>query len=130
MKISFQDQLARIRTRMGQRSAELSATPEQNEAKRKFGRIFQFAHTSRRLAERELEIDREAIRPYLLQLTGDRASLFDNKRNIYIPIVRKKKKNRADDWYCVTAYKVHDEAEARRKATKENCQLIVFNTES
>ena len=128
--MSLQEQLARVRTRMGQEAAQLSATPEQNEAKKEFGRIFQSAHTSLRLAQRGLHIDREAIRPHLLKIVGDHASLFDRKTNAFVPIVRKRNKNRADDWYCVTVYQVNDEADARRKASKTGSHLIVFNDEN
>ena len=126
MKKALRDQLAAFRTRMGQREAELSATPEQNEAKRKFGRIFQANHTSLRLAQRDLdEIDREAARPRLLEIAGDRAVLFFKRTKKFVPIVRRKRKNRADDWFATTAYEVRSEQEATRKAAKDNSQLIV-----
>ena len=104
---------------MGQRAAEESATPEQNEAKKKFGRIFQAGHTSKRLAQRDLdEIDREAARPRLPEIVGDHAALFYKQTNTYVPIVRQKKKNRADDWCAKTAYKVNGEQDAK----KEGCE--------
>ena len=128
MKKALRDQLAPIRTRMGQRAAELSATPEQDEAKKKFGRIFQADHTSLRLAQRDLdEIDREAARPRLLEIVGDRAVLYFRQTNIFVPIIRwKKRTTRADDWLAITAYRVNSEQEARRKAARDNSPLIVL----
>lgn len=124
---TFQDQLASIRTRMGLRAAEEAATPEQNEAKKKFGRIFQADHTSKRLAQRDLDqIDREAARPRLLEIVGDHAVLFYMRTNIFVPIVRQGKPNRADDWLATTAYRVNSEQEAKRRAAKDNSQPIVI----
>ena len=128
VKKALRDQLASIRTRMGQRAAELSATPEQDEAKEKFGRIFQADHTSLRLAQRDLdEIDREAARPRLLEIVGDRAVLYFRQTNIFVPIIRlKTRTTRADDWLAITAYRVNSEQEARRKAARDNSPLIVL----
>ena len=127
MRKALEDQLATIRTRMGQKAAEESATPEQNVAKKKFGRIFQVDHTSKRLAQRDLDrIDREAARPRLLEIVGDRAVLFYKRTNTFVPIVRERKTDRADDWFAKTAYKVDGEQEAKRKAAKDNSQLIVI----
>ncbi len=126
MKKAMRDQLAPIRTRMGQRTAELSATPEQDEAKKRFGRIFQTDHTSLRLVQRDLdEIDREAVRPQLLEIVGNRAVLYFRRTNVFVPIIRKKRPTRADDWLATTAYRVNDEEEARRKAARDNSCLIV-----
>ena len=112
---------------MGQQEAELSATPEQNEAKRRFGRILQAHHTSLRLAQRDLdEIDREAARPRLIEIVGNRAVLFYKRTNKFVPIFRRKRTNRADDWFATTAYTVNSEQEARRKAARDNSQLIVI----
>ena len=124
--MTWQNQLARIQTKRGQQAAERSATPEQNEAKKRFGRIFQTAHATLRLAQRGLEIDRERVRSRLLEIAGDRAALFDKKTKTYIPIGRSKKQNRADDWWCKTCYQVHDEESARRKAAKDGSSLILF----
>ena len=128
MKKAMRDQLAPIRTRMGQRAAELSATPEQDEAKERFGRIFQTDHTSLRLAQRDLhEIDREAVRPRLLEIVGDSAVLYFRRTSVFVPIIRlKKRTTRADDWLATTAYRVNDEEEARRKAARDNSCLIVL----
>ena len=128
VKKALRDQLAPIRTRMGQRGAELSATPEQDEAKKRFGRIFQADHTSLRLAQRDLhELDREAARPRLLEIVGDRAVLYFKQTNIFVPIIRcKKRTTRADDWLATTAYRVNGEQEARRKAARDNSFLIVL----
>ena len=128
MKKAMRDQLAPIRTRMGQRAAALSATPEQDEAKERFGRIFQTDHTSLRLAQRDLhEIDREAVRPRLLEIVGDRAVLYFRRTNVFVPIIRlKKRTTRADDWLATTAYRVNEEEEARRKAARDNSCLIVL----
>lgn len=104
------------------------STPEQDEAERKFGRIFQADHTSLRLAQRDLqEIDREAARPRLLEIVGDRAVLYFRRTNTFVPIIRwKKGTTRADDWLATTAYRVNDEQEARRKAARDNSYLIVL----
>ena len=126
MRMTWQDQLARIQTKRGQRAAELSATPEQNEAKKRFGRIFQTAHATLRLAQRGLGIDRERVRSRLLEITGDRAALFDNRTNTHIPVFRLVRKNRADDWSCKTVYQVDDEEAAKRKAAKDGSALIPF----
>jgi hypothetical protein len=61
----------------------------------------------------------------LLEIVGDRAVLFFQRTNLYVPIVRQEKKNRADDWLMKTAYKVNDEQAAKRKAARDNSQLIV-----
>ncbi|MCY4078155.1 MAG: hypothetical protein OXH04_22305 [Acidobacteria bacterium] len=126
MRRTFQDQLAAIRTREGQRSAERAATREQNEAKKRFGRIFQSEHTTLRLAQRELDIDREGVRPRLLDILGDRAVLYYRKTNVFIPIVRQRKTNRADDWFCITVYQVDSVEEAKRKAARDGSELIVI----
>ena len=118
--------MATIRTQMGQRSAERAATREQTEAKRRFGRIFQSEHTTLRLAQRELEIDREGVRPRLLGIVGDRAVLYYKKTNVFIPITRQRKTNRADDWFCITVYQVSSEEEAKRKAARDGCELIII----
>lgn len=128
MKKAFRDQLAGFRTQTGQREAERSATPEQNEGKKRFGRIFQANHTSLRLAQRDLdEIDREAARPRLIEIVGDRAVLFYKQTNKFVPTVRRKRISRADDWFATTACRVDGgEQEARRKAAKDDSQLIVI----
>lgn len=128
MRKTFQDQLAAIRTSAGQRAAEESATPRTEEIKRKFGRIFQTDHTSLRLAQRDLDdIDREAARQRLPQIVEDRAVLFFRDSSVFVPIVRKKRSNRADDWFATTAFKVRDVQEARRKAREHDSQLIVID---
>ena len=128
MRKTFQDQLAAIRTRVGQRTAKESATPKTEEEKRRFGRIFQTDHTSLRLAQRDLdEIDIEAARPRLPDILGDRGVLFYRDTNTFVPIVRKRRSNRADDWFATTAFKVSDLQEARRKAAEHDSQLIVID---
>ena len=124
MSEHYLDQLARIRSRMGREDAERTATPKQNQDKRLFGRVFQSDHTSLRLAQRGLVIDREAVRRRLVDITGDRAVLFYRETRTFVPMVRRKRRNRADDWFCITVYDVRDETEAERKAARDGSQLI------
>ena len=60
------------------------------------------------------------------EIVGDHAVLFYKQTNTYVPIVRQKKKIRADDWCAKTAYKVNGEQDAKRKAANDNSQLIVI----
>ena len=112
---------------MGQRTAKESATPTKEEAKRRLGRILQTDHASLRLAQRDLDdIDREAARPLLPHIVGDRAVLFYSDTGTFVPIVRKTKSNRADDWLVTTAFMVGDVHEARRKAAEHDSQLVII----
>lgn len=119
---NYKDTLARIATQMNLKIATETATPEQNELKKKFGRIFQTHHCTLRLAERKLEIPRDIVRRSLLGLERADAALFHESTNTFIPIIPTQKK----DWLAITAYEVNGIVEARRKAKKTGTQLLCF----
>ena len=119
---NYKDTLAKIATQMNLKIATESATPEQNELKQKFGRIFQPNHCTLRLAERALEIPRDVVRKRLLELERAEAALFHEDTNTFIPIRPTKKK----DWLAITAYQVNGIEEARRKAENTGTHLLCF----
>ena len=83
---NYKDVLAKLANQMNMKIATETATPEQNELKKKFGRIFQTDHCSLRLAERNLEIPRETVRQRLLELDRAKAVLFHKETNTFIPV--------------------------------------------
>ena len=118
----YKDTLAKLANQMNAKIATETATPEQNELKRKFGRIFQTNHCSRRLAERDIEIPRDIVRKRLIELERADAFLFHKDTNTFILIIPQKTK----DWLAKTAYQVNGLEEAQRKAKKADAQLLVF----
>lgn len=114
--------LAKIANQMNAQIASETATPEQNELKKKFGRIFQTDHCSLRLAERNLTIRRDDIRERLIELERRKAVLFDSETNAFIPIEPTNEK----DWEAITAYRVNSLKEAQFEAEKTGAQLLVF----
>ena len=107
---------------MNTKIATETATPEQNELKKRFGRIFQTNHCSLRLAERNLEIPRDIVRTRLIELERIEAVLFHNETSTFIPIRPMKTK----DWLAITAYEVNGLEDAQRKAEKTGAQILVF----
>ena len=98
------------------------STPEQNELKKEYGRIFQTNHCSLRLAERNLEIPRDIVRKKLIGLKRADAVLFHEETNTFIPI----KPAKGKDWLAITAYEVNRLEDAQRKTKKTGTQLLVF----
>ena len=118
----YKDMLARLANQMNTRIATETDSPEKNELKKKYGRIFQTNHCSLRLAERGLEIARDEVRKKLLDLERSDAVLFHMESNTFIPI----KPNRERDWVAITAYSVEGLESARHKAKEKGAQLLVF----
>ena len=118
----FKDDLARLANQMNTRIATETDSPEKNELKKKYGRIFQTNHCSLRLAERGLEIARDEVRKKLLDLARSNAVLFHEESNTFIPI----KPDNKRDWLAITAYPVKGLEAARRKAKEKGAQLLVF----
>ena len=119
---NYKDILAKLANQMNTKIATETATPEQNELKKKFGRIFQTNHCSLRLAERNLEIPRDIVRKKLIELERTDVVLFHKETNTFIPIKPMKTK----DWLAVTAYQVNGLEDAQRKAEKARAQLLLF----
>ena len=119
---NYKDALAKIANHWNMKIATETATPEQNELKKRFGRIFQTDHCSLRLAERNLEIPRESVRERLIELERIDAVLFHNETNTFIPI----KPTKSKDWLAITAYEVDGLGAAKRKAEMSGAQLLVF----
>ena len=119
---NYKDTLAKIATQINLKIATETATPEQNELKKEFGRIFQTNHCTLRLAERELEIPRDIVRKKLPELERADAALFHEETNTFIPI----KPTRIKDWLAITAYQVNGKEEAQRKAEETGTQLLCF----
>ena len=119
---NYKDILAKLANQMNTKIATETATPEQNELKKKFGRIFQTNHCSLRLAERNLEIPRDIVRKKLIELERTDVVLFHKETNTFIPIKPMKTK----DWLAVTAYQVNGLEDAQRKAEKARAQFLLF----
>ena len=119
---NYKDTLAKLANQMNTKIATETATPEQNELKKEFGRIFQTTHCSLRLAERDLEIPRDIVRKKLIGLKRTDAVLFHKETNTFIPI----KPTKGKDWLAITAYEVRGLADAQSKAQKTRTQLLVF----
>ena len=122
MENYFKDTLAKFANQMNAQIATETATPEQNELKKRYGRIFQTNHCTRRLAERNLTIRRDEFRKRLIELQRSKAALFDGEINAFIPIEPKNTK----DWEAITAYRVSSLEEAQFEAEKTGAQLLVF----
>ena len=122
MENYFKDTLAKFANQWNMKIATETATPEQNALKKRFGRIFQTDHCSRRLAERSLEIPRESVREKLIALERIDAVLFHKETNTFIPI----KPTKSKDWLAITAYEVNGLGDAQRKAEMSGAQLLVF----
>ena len=119
---NYKDTLAKIANQMNAKIASETATPEQNELKKRYGRIFQKDHCTLRLVERNLTIRRDDFRERLIELERSKAALFDSETNAFIPIVPQN----AKDWEAITAYKVNSLEEAQFEAEKTGAQLLVF----
>lgn len=119
---NYKDTLAKLANQMNMKVATEMATPEQNELKKEFGRIFQTNHCSLRLAERNLEIPRDVVRKRLIELDRAPAALYHKETKTFIPI----KPTKTKDWLALTAYEVNGLADAQRKAQKTRTQLLVF----
>ena len=119
---NYKDTLAKLANQMNMKIATETATSEQNELKKEFGRIFQTNHCSLRLAERDLEIPRDIVRKKLIELKRAGAVLFHKQTNTFIPI----KPTKGKDWLAVTAYEVSGLETAQRKAEKAGVQLLIF----
>ena len=119
---NYKDTLAKLANQMNMKRANEVATPEQNELKKEYGRIFQTNHCSLRLAERNLEIPRDIVRKKLIELKRTDAVLFHEETNTFIPI----KPTKGKDWLAITAYEVKGLADAQRKTKKTETQLLVF----
>ncbi|MYB93619.1 hypothetical protein F4054_02210 [Candidatus Poribacteria bacterium] len=119
---NYKDTLAKLANQMNMKIATETATPDQNELKKEFGRIFQTNHCSLRLAERDLEIPRDIVRKRLIELDRSPAALYHKETKTFIPIEPIKMK----DWLAITAYEVNGLADARRKTQKMGTQLLVF----
>ena len=119
---NYKDTLAKLANQMNTKIATETATPEQNELKKKFGRIFQTNHCSLRLAERDLEIPRDIVRKKLIELERTDAALFHKETNTFIPI----KPTKTKDWLAITAYEVNGLEDAQRQAEKTGAQFLSF----
>lgn len=119
---NYKDILAKFANQMNMKIATETATSEQNELKKKFGRIFQTNHCSLRLAERNLEIPRDIVRKRLVELKRADAVLLHKETSTFIPI----KPTKGKDWLAITAYEVDGIDEAQRKIEKTGTQLLVF----
>ena len=113
---NYKDTLAKLANQMNTKIATETATPEQNELKKKFGRIFQTNHCSLRLAERDI------VRKKLIELERADAALFHKETNTFIPI----KPTKTKDWLAITAYEVNGLEDAQRQAEKTGAQLLSF----
>lgn len=119
---NYKDVLAKLANQMNMKIATETATPEQNELKKKFGRIFQTNHCSLRLAERNLEIPRDTVRRKLIELHRSKAALFHEETNTFILV----EPHNTKDWMAITAYPVNGLDGAQRKAKKIGAQLLSF----
>ena len=119
---NYKDVLAKLANQMNMKIATETATPEQNELKKKFGRIFQTDHCSLRLAERNLEIPRDIVRKRLIELDRAKAALFHKETNTFILV----EPHNTKDWMAITAYQVNGLKDAQRKAKETGAQLLPF----
>ena len=77
----YKDILARLANQMNTRIATETDSPEKNELKKKYGRIFQTNHCSLRLAERGLEIARDEVPGVKSSLTWSALTLSYSIKN-------------------------------------------------
>lgn len=97
---NYKHTLAKLANQMKMEIATKTATPEQNELKKRYGRIFPTVHCTRRLAERNLEIQPDLVREKLIKLERVKTVLCHNETNTFIMYVPNQNKRLAG-YYCL-----------------------------